>query len=159
MTAEEKHLINTLLENLKHVEGESIKRDKKAEKLLSDGAKQIPGSQYYMAQTIIAQQELIRRLQDMVEKLSDSGNSVTFTSLRDEEEDNPSGFLKTAAETAATVAGAAVFTKVIATVADDLGFSEEESFDDFVDDDPYSGIDDSENDGYTNSPFGDDSDF
>lgn len=156
MTAEEKNIIKTLVENLKHVEGEALKRDKKAEKALKDGMSHVEGAEYYLAQTIVAQQELIRRLQDRVSKYEEDAPKITFASMKDEEEENPSGFLKTAAETAATIAGGAVLSDAIATVSDDLGY--EESYVD-EDEEDYSSLMEDDLDDYGSSFRGNDEDL
>jgi hypothetical protein len=122
MTAEEKSIINTLLENLRHIEGESPKRDKDVVKLIKEGTNGVPGFEYSLFQAVVAQQDLVRRLKDLLEKNGVDSSKVDFvtTPTNSEESGESAGFLSTAGDTAATLNSNSTLINALANVADNV---------------------------------------
>lgn len=123
MTAEEKNIIKQLIENITQLSGEDAHRDKEVDKLIREAVSNIDGGEYYLAQTVIAQTDIIRRLKERLSSYNIDAAEIKLTELEDEEE-KPAGFIKGAAESAEIVSGTTQFINTIAGVSDDFGYEE-----------------------------------
>ncbi len=75
MNDEEKRLIDGLFDRLAQAERETGERDPQASEQIQQRVAAQPQSPYYMAQTIIIQEEALKRLNDRVEELERNAQS------------------------------------------------------------------------------------
>ena len=78
MNAEEKQLIGDLFARLRNFDGGSAK-DPEAEALIRDLVRQSPDAPYYLAQTVIIQQQALERAEARMKELEDASRQPQYT--------------------------------------------------------------------------------
>jgi hypothetical protein len=73
MDTQDRQAIQGLFDNLARVERQSGSRDAEAENLIRSGIAQNPSAPYYMAQTIIVQEQALNQAQERLEQLQRQG--------------------------------------------------------------------------------------
>jgi uncharacterized protein len=69
MKSSDKAAISKLFENLAQVERDGTPRDPEAERFISQAIARQPGAAYYMAQTVVAQEQALNAAQARIEQL------------------------------------------------------------------------------------------
>ncbi|RWM95649.1 MAG: DUF2076 domain-containing protein, partial [Mesorhizobium sp.] len=76
MDRNDQQVIATLFEKLANVEQQTPPRDAEAERFINDQIARHPGAPYYMAQTIIVQEQALNAAQARIEELEQQAQSA-----------------------------------------------------------------------------------
>jgi len=71
-TSQDQQAIDSLFDRIEHVARDSAPRDADAEKMIQERLRQYPPAPYYMAQTILVQEQALRQAQERIEQLEAS---------------------------------------------------------------------------------------
>ena len=120
MDANDRQAIEELFEKLRAVERRLPQRDREAEAMIGDQIGRQPAAPYYMAQTIIVQEQALEAAQRRIDELDQRGGRVAPWSGRGAQRTQPDyrpgyggGFLAGAFQTALGVAGGVVLANLI----------------------------------------------
>ncbi|MEO6394662.1 MAG: DUF2076 family protein [Devosia sp.] len=123
LTREDRNAIDGLFERLAEAERTSEPRDPEAEALIRDKIARQPSSPYYLAQTVVVQQEALKEAERRIEALEgQSGRGNRSVAQRGPWDQQPAygygggGFLAGAAQTALGVAGGVLLGSMIGSI-------------------------------------------
>ncbi|MFP4125337.1 MAG: DUF2076 domain-containing protein, partial [Alphaproteobacteria bacterium] len=117
MDQQDQAAIERLFERMKDFEQSAPERDAEAERFIADRLRRQPGAAYYMAQTVVAQQQALESAEARIAELERGGAAGRPASpgpwSRQQPHQAGGGFLAGAAQTAAGVAGGVLLANLL----------------------------------------------
>ena len=120
--------IAALFERLARVEGSGPPRDPEAQAMIDAAMLRQPGAAYYLAQTVLAQEQALKAAEARIAALEERANSGWPLDPQPKLQQGAPGFLAGAAQTALGVAGGVFLASTIADLMGDGPTADDDSW-------------------------------